>query len=188
MAFLFLIDYAARLLRPVSIVQRVGGFGVGVIQSVYPRPTTGTRPAVSVVRPGQRSGSSCTRALPASSSPSASPASAAGTRRRRHRRIRSPGRRLRRDEEPLFRLHGGAADRGPGAARARGVRQRAHDGAGPDLRPSDPCRHRDQGVVAGDQRSDHRRDGAGSDAPPAARRWHAPPADEVARDAAASSG
>jgi len=51
MVFLFLIDYAARLLRPVSIVQRVGGFGVRVIQSVYPHPTTGTRPAVSVVRP-----------------------------------------------------------------------------------------------------------------------------------------
>src|SRR6187431_1999325 len=45
------IDETARLLRPVSIVQRVGGFGVRVIQSVYPHPTTGTRPAVSVVRP-----------------------------------------------------------------------------------------------------------------------------------------
>ena len=47
MVFLFLIDYAARLLRPVSIVQRVGGFGVGVIQSVYPHPTTGSRPAAA---------------------------------------------------------------------------------------------------------------------------------------------
>lgn len=34
--FLFLIDYAARFLRPVSIVQRVGGFGSAVIASVYP--------------------------------------------------------------------------------------------------------------------------------------------------------
>jgi len=36
--FLFLIDYAARLLRPVSIVARVGGEGLGVIDVVYPEP------------------------------------------------------------------------------------------------------------------------------------------------------
>jgi uncharacterized membrane protein len=35
-AFLFLIDYAARLLRPVSIVWRVGEEGSAVIESVYP--------------------------------------------------------------------------------------------------------------------------------------------------------
>jgi uncharacterized membrane protein len=34
--FLFLIDYAARLLRPVSILTRVGNQGVHVIQSMYP--------------------------------------------------------------------------------------------------------------------------------------------------------
>ena len=44
MVFLYLIDYAARLLRPVSIVQRVGGSGIGVIQSVYPEPTAGEHP------------------------------------------------------------------------------------------------------------------------------------------------
>lgn len=32
MVFLFLIDYAARLLRPVAIVARVGQFGIGVIK------------------------------------------------------------------------------------------------------------------------------------------------------------
>jgi len=37
--FLFLIDYAARMLRPVSIVARVGELGLGVIRSVYPAPT-----------------------------------------------------------------------------------------------------------------------------------------------------
>ena len=36
MVFLYLIDYAARFLRPVSIVAKVGQFGVAVIQSVYP--------------------------------------------------------------------------------------------------------------------------------------------------------
>jgi uncharacterized membrane protein len=50
MAFLFLIDYAARLLRPVSIVQRVGEIGVGVIQSVYPHPTTGTGSTVTAAQ------------------------------------------------------------------------------------------------------------------------------------------
>jgi uncharacterized membrane protein len=37
-AFLYLIDYAARLLRPVSIVWRVGEEGRAVIESVYPDP------------------------------------------------------------------------------------------------------------------------------------------------------
>ena len=37
--FLFLIDYAARLLRPVSIVARVADEGLAVIESVYPERT-----------------------------------------------------------------------------------------------------------------------------------------------------
>ena len=37
--FLFLIDYAARMLRPVSIVANVGGLGLRVIRSVYPAST-----------------------------------------------------------------------------------------------------------------------------------------------------
>jgi len=43
MVFLYLIDHAARLLRPVSIVRRVGESGLRVIRSVYPAPTTGER-------------------------------------------------------------------------------------------------------------------------------------------------
>jgi len=39
--FLFLIDYAARLLRPVSVVARVGDEGLEVIRAVYPLPTSG---------------------------------------------------------------------------------------------------------------------------------------------------
>ena len=38
-AFLYLIDYAARFLRPVSIVKRVGQSGIAVIQNVYPEAT-----------------------------------------------------------------------------------------------------------------------------------------------------
>src|SRR5690349_6377798 len=36
-AFLFLIDYTARLLRPISIVWRIGEQGIAVIESVYPK-------------------------------------------------------------------------------------------------------------------------------------------------------
>ena len=36
-AFLYLIDYAARLLRPVSIVWRVGQSGISVLEAVHPR-------------------------------------------------------------------------------------------------------------------------------------------------------
>lgn len=36
LAFLFLIDYAARLLRPVSLVKLVGDAGLAVMDSVYP--------------------------------------------------------------------------------------------------------------------------------------------------------
>jgi uncharacterized membrane protein len=48
--FLFLIDYAARLLRPVSILARVGDDGVKVIHAVYPRPTEDARDGAPAVR------------------------------------------------------------------------------------------------------------------------------------------
>jgi uncharacterized membrane protein len=38
-AFLFLIDYASRLLRPISIIGRVGEAGLTVIRNVYPHPS-----------------------------------------------------------------------------------------------------------------------------------------------------
>jgi uncharacterized membrane protein len=40
-AFLYLIDYAARLLRPISILSRVGENGLTVIAAVYPQLTQG---------------------------------------------------------------------------------------------------------------------------------------------------
>jgi uncharacterized membrane protein len=40
-AFLYLIDYAARLLRPVSILSRIGEGGLTVIEAVYPQPPQG---------------------------------------------------------------------------------------------------------------------------------------------------
>lgn len=41
--FLFLIDYAARFLRPVSIVKHVGESGISVIQNIYPESSKGPR-------------------------------------------------------------------------------------------------------------------------------------------------
>ena len=40
-AFLYLIDYVARLLRPISILSRVGENGLTVIKAVYPQPKQG---------------------------------------------------------------------------------------------------------------------------------------------------
>ena len=52
--FLFLIDYAARLLRPVSVVAKVGDEGMAMINAVYPDPATALPPeAVALpARPG----------------------------------------------------------------------------------------------------------------------------------------
>lgn len=51
--FLYLIDHAARFLRPVSIVQRLGNSGIEVIQNVYPEPTTHQRPPEVSHRPAR---------------------------------------------------------------------------------------------------------------------------------------
>ena len=48
--FLFLIDYAARFLRPVSLVQQLGKSGIAVIRSMYPDPTMHPLPSRSSVR------------------------------------------------------------------------------------------------------------------------------------------
>jgi uncharacterized membrane protein len=48
-AFLYLIDYAARLLRPVSILSRVGEDGLTVFEAVYPQPTQG--PSLPHIKP-----------------------------------------------------------------------------------------------------------------------------------------
>jgi uncharacterized membrane protein len=39
-AFLFLIDYAARMLRPISLVRRVGQAGLAMVESIYPDQST----------------------------------------------------------------------------------------------------------------------------------------------------
>ena len=44
-AFFFLIDYASRLLRPISVLAHVGNEGLAVIESVYPDPRSRSRPS-----------------------------------------------------------------------------------------------------------------------------------------------
>jgi len=48
-AFLFLIDYASRLLRPISILGRVGEAGLAVIRNVYPHASLDTGEATRLV-------------------------------------------------------------------------------------------------------------------------------------------
>ena len=48
--FLFLIDYAARLLRPVSVVASVGDEGLEVIKLVYPSPAAGVVATAGALR------------------------------------------------------------------------------------------------------------------------------------------
>jgi uncharacterized membrane protein len=50
-AFIYLIDYAARLLRPVSIVWRLGQEGLAVIEQVYPAKVKGPRPPSTLTAP-----------------------------------------------------------------------------------------------------------------------------------------
>jgi uncharacterized membrane protein len=50
--FLFLIDYAARLLRPVAVVARVGNDGVAMIKSVYPELAEALTPQAAALHAG----------------------------------------------------------------------------------------------------------------------------------------
>jgi uncharacterized membrane protein len=43
LTFLFLVDYASRLLRPVAIIWKVGRSGLKVIEAIYPLPTRAER-------------------------------------------------------------------------------------------------------------------------------------------------
>lgn len=45
-AFLYLIDYASRLLRPITILGHVGDAGLAVIDGVYPAPSAGPNFAI----------------------------------------------------------------------------------------------------------------------------------------------
>ena len=178
MVFLFLIDYAARLLRPVSLVQRVGETGIRVIQSVYKGPRairarssrrSRTRVPGRVVVHKGTSGVVLAVDLPGL-------VALARAADGYIEFVPQVGDFLAVDE-PLFRLYGGAVaidDQRLRASVALGT-ERTH-GAGSDLRLAHPGRHRDQGLVGGDQRPDHRGDGDRPAAPDAARGGPAPSA------------
>jgi uncharacterized membrane protein len=40
-AFFYLIDYASRMLRPITVLTRIGDNGIAVVESVYPEPSLG---------------------------------------------------------------------------------------------------------------------------------------------------
>ena len=50
-SFLFLIDYASRLLRPISILAHVANDGLAVVESVYPEPSHGPDSTVHLQAP-----------------------------------------------------------------------------------------------------------------------------------------
>ena len=103
--FLFLIDYAARLLRPVSIVARIGNEGIEVIKSVYPHPTERADSAElrsELGAPGRlvtHQGTLGDRAGDRSAD-----ARCVGAAARRCDRVHAAGRRLRRDRRAAVRL------------------------------------------------------------------------------------
>ncbi len=175
--FLFLIDYAARLLRPVSILTRVGDEGAKVIMAVYTEPASAA-PEVEkpFVAPEGRS-----RTVP-HTGPSAIILAVdldtlVADARRTDGLIElvpqvgdfvATG-------EPLLELYGNAvvALRSPRAVGGR-ARTGADAGAGSALCVSNHRRHRPQGAVAGNQRSDDWRARDRSAAPSLACRRQAP--------------
>ena len=162
--FLYLIDHAARMLRPISLVRRVSENGIAVIESLYPKPTIPQPLGKVRIAPADKPAR--TRAA---SDRTVTHAGASGV----VLAVNLPGlvAQARRAngiiefipqvgdfvavDEPLFQLYGGAScDRRPYAAGVGRVRVRAHHRTGPDICLSYPGRYRDQGVVSGDQRSD----------------------------------
>ena len=160
-AFLFLIDYAARLLRPISILSRVGENGLSVIKDVYPQPTQGSslphiKPQIPAGVPSRivhHAGRSevilsvNTEILLAESQKANAVVELlpvvgdfVGT------------------DEPLFALYGNVSgiDENILFSSVRfGVR--THAGAGSDIRIPDHPRYRVEGALAGNQRSDYSR-------------------------------
>ena len=178
-AFLYLMDYAARLLRPISIVWKLGEAGLRVIDDVYPvkhkADYTPTPPLPTLGPPAHEMFHRRKSAI----------VLAVNLDTLRQEAERTGGiieLACRVGDfvptgEPLYRLYGGAR-RGERPATAGGHRHgpRAHHRAGRHLCLPRHCRHRDQGAVERHQRSDDRRAGDRPAPPPAAHRRPAAPA------------
>jgi uncharacterized membrane protein len=109
-AFLYLIDYAARLLRPITIVWRLGEEGIAVIRSVYPseikHPHVATPPLPALGTPARVVDHDGSSAIVLAVNPAMMKAEAERTNgviefAARVGDFVASG-------EPLFRLHGGA--------------------------------------------------------------------------------
>ena len=158
-SFLYFIDHAARLLRPVNIVALVSDQGMDVIRHVYPRegveadPVSGAGQDVlhgAAARVLSHAGRSQIVLAVQFDALVAEAARVDGV----IELVPQVGDFVAVDE-PLVRLYGGAtALDGRGPAPDRGVRARAHHGAGPDVLVPDPGGHSTEGTVARDQRPD----------------------------------
>ena len=147
--FLFLIDYAARLLRPVAVVAHIGNEGVAMIKSVYPDPATAL-PLESVVSIGQSQ-------MPSREVEHRGTSEiGTGAAPRRHDRVRAAGWGFsRRGRAAVCAPRRRDGDRRPRGAVVSGLWPRTHPRAGPDVRVPDYRRHRVEGALTGDQRSNH---------------------------------
>ena len=160
--FLYLIDYAARLLRPVSILSRVGEDGLTVIEAVYPQPAQGPSPPhikaqtaempSRIVHHGGRSEvilSVNTEVLLAESQKANAVVEL----------IPVVGDFVGKDE-PLFALYGNVSgNRRKYTGFFHQLWNRTHAGAGSDLCIQDYPRYRVESSFAGNQRSDYGRAG-----------------------------
>ena len=170
-AFLFLIDYTARLLRPVSILWRIGEQGVKVVESVFPSlveapqpPRTPTVLGVATRVVEHRGTSAIVLA--------ANVDALVALARRAEGVIAFVPRvgDFVAIGEPLYRLYGNAAridDRKLRAQVAFGPERT--DRTGLDLRVPGDRRHRHQGTFAGYQRPHHR--GPGDRSAPSTARY-----------------
>ena len=153
-AFLFLIDYAARMLRPVSLAGRVGEYGLEVMESVYPQQSAEAQSiAGSQQSPGPvEADNPSSRQIGDCGGGERGDACRRGGKSGRGDRICPASRR--------FCWIGGTVvpaarwscrHRRTEAAGMCRPRRRAHYGAGPALCVSHSCRYCDQGTLKGDQ-------------------------------------
>ena len=157
-AFLYLIDSASKLLRPITILTNVGNSGIAVIKKVYPEPSLGPDVAdsqrqklSSPDRVIQHRGTSSI-VLSVDISTLVDLAKSAGGVIEFVPQVGD----FVAVDEPLFNLYGGARDRYRRTSFGHRFRIRAHIGAGSDICLSNCDRHRAKGTLPGDKRPDDR--------------------------------
>ena len=167
---LYLIDYAAKLLRPITILARVSRHGLAVIESVYPETSIGPHEPQS----GRETIGPPARTIYHQGASQVVLAIRVGTLLTKAEKsngviefIPQVGDFVAVDE-PLFNLYGGAAAIDERDLRGDRVRARTHDRARPDLCLSHRSGPRAETIVSGDKRPDDGGTGDRSASPPAA--------------------